>query len=250
MCFTVLGCILIITGSGAFADEPLEEWTDDEWADEDGLLMESSSVYDPWEGLNRKFFVFNDKLYFWILKPVAQTYDFLVPSDIRVCLRNAVDNMFFPIRLVNNSLQGKIEEAGIETVRFIMNSTLGMAGLTDPAKDLLNLQSQDEDLGQTLGAYGIPNGPYLYLPFFGPTNIRDGVGIVGDKLLNPFFYLTWNDLYSSVGYYASDKINRTSLMLGEYEKFKEESFDVYVAMRDAYNQNRKSKIEDSGLTSQ
>ncbi len=253
---TALACFLFLSGGCAGKNitattaAPLDEWTDDEWADEDELFVEHPEVYDPLEGLNRKVFVFNDKLYFWVVKPVAEAYEFIVPVDIRLSFRMAVDNVFFPIRVVNNLLQGKVENASIETVRFVVNSTLGLGGLTDPAGDLLDLQPKQEDFGQTLGVYGVGAGPYLCLPFLGPLNIRDGAGVLGDYLLNPALYLTWDNIRVSAGYYSTEKINRASLVLGKYEKFVEESFDPYIAIRDAYNQNRNSKIADSGLTTQ
>ena len=199
---------------------------------------------DPLEPLNRVFFHFNDKLYFWVLKPVAQGYTHVVAEDVRVCVRDFFRNLLGPIRIVNNLLQGKVKNSGIETARFAINSTLGIAGLADPAKDIFSLTARDEDFGQTLGVYGLGGGVYLCWPFLGPSNLRDTVGLVADSFLNPLAYLTAADPTAGISLQAARDVNHTSLTMGDYENFKDSAIDPYVSLRDAYRQHRQKKISD------
>ena len=125
------------------------------------------SIADPIEPLNRALFVFNDKAYFWVMKPVAQGYRAVVPEGVRLSVRNFFANIGMPIRFVNNLLQGKIRNSGVELLRFALNTTAGIGGLFDPAKDDFRLVARDEDLGQTFGKYGLGHGLYIVLPLLG-----------------------------------------------------------------------------------
>jgi phospholipid-binding lipoprotein MlaA len=213
-------------------------------------------IADPLEPFNRAMYQFNDKLYFWVLKPVAQGYGKVVPEPARVGVSNFFTNLAFPIRFVNCLLQANFEGAAAELGRFTINTIWGVGGLLDPAssKDI-NLSKQDEDFGQTLGAYGIGQGFYINWPVFGPSSPRDTVGLVGDIFLHPFAYLT-ADWYTFLGIWAYDKVNDTSLKVGDYESLKGAAIDPYVAIRDAYVQYRSKKVsgksgntpaDDSGL---
>jgi phospholipid-binding lipoprotein MlaA len=200
-----------------------------------------ASVSDPLQTVNRAFFKFNDRLYFWVLRPVAKGYNKVAPQPFRESIKRAFVNLRYPVRVVNNVLQGKMTGAAIETARFVINSTVGIAGLFDPAEDEWRLHSHIEDLDQTLGFYHVPPGWYLTLPIFGPSSVRGTVGMVGDSFLSP-----WNYVDSAVVVYGSrlfDTINATSLQLGEYESFINGSIDPYVALRDAYTDNRRSMIQ-------
>jgi phospholipid-binding lipoprotein MlaA len=197
-------------------------------------------VADPFEPVNRALFVFNDRLYFWLLKPVARGYAFLVPEFARIGIRNALENVKMPVRLVNSLLQGKVKGAGRELARFTLNSTLGMAGLFDTAKNEWEIAASEEDTGQTLGTYGLGHGAYLVLPFLGPSSLRDGVGLGGDMLLNPLWYLV--DLPTGVAIYAGKTVNNTSLRIGEYEDIKAAAIDPYLAVRDGYIQYREGQV--------
>lgn len=242
--FFLIGCVL--TSCGAKRSDTSALSLDQEWAEEEDALLAEPVVYDPLESVNRKIFLFNDRLYFWAFNPTAKAYAKVVPKDVRSSLNRAVDNLIFPVRACNCLLQGKVRQAGVELGRFTVNTTLGLAGLTDPAVDVFGLAPPpEEDLGQTLGVYGVGSGVYLCLPFMGPSNLRDAAGMFGDRLITPAFYLTADDFTAGSTYYLTDLVNRLSLNLGEYEKFKEESFDPYVAMRNAYRQNRESEIRDA-----
>ncbi|MDZ7695978.1 MAG: VacJ family lipoprotein [Deltaproteobacteria bacterium] len=210
--------------------------------DADGWAEGLVTIPDPLEPVNRVFFQFNDKLYFWVLKPVGQGYGYVVPQTARVCIRNFFSNLIMPIRAVSCLLQGKIEGLGIEVLRFVVNTTAGFAGFQDVAKQQLDLPLQDEDLGQVLAFYGIGPGFYIDLPFLGPSSLRATVGWVGQLYLNPLDYLV-EDWWSNIGVRSCDLVNRTSLRIGEYESLKDAALDPYVALRDAYYQYRISQIE-------
>jgi len=212
-------------------------------SDEDWLDEEQVSVADPLEPVNRFFFHFNDRLYFWVLKPTATLYSHVVAKDIRICIRNAFANLLAPVRVVNNVLQGKMGNAGVELQRFLLNSTIGVVGLADVAKNEFNLRPKDEDLGQTLGFYGAGAGLYINWPILGPSNVRDSIGRLGDAFLDPLNYLAGN-IYVRAAIYGGERVNDTSLTLGDYELFKETTIDPYTALRDAYQQFRQGRIED------
>ncbi|SMC27730.1 phospholipid-binding lipoprotein MlaA [Desulfacinum hydrothermale DSM 13146] len=219
----------------------------DAWAatDEfhDPFAEETVTVADPLEPMNRFFFHFNDKLYFWVLKPVAKVYGTILPPGVRIAIRNAYDNILAPVRIVNNLLQGKIKRCGVEIARFALNSTLGAGGMFDPAEQEFGLKAYDEDFGQTLGVYGMGHGIYINWPLFGPSSIRDTLGFGGDIFLDPTSYL-----YPPAGVYVGVKavkvVNRTSLRLGEYEDLKASALDPYVALRDAYISYRHKQVQE------
>jgi len=199
-------------------------------------------VADPLESVNRAIFVFNDKAYFWVMKPIAQGYRAVVPQGVRVSVRNFFSNLGTPIRLANNLLQAKFEGAGTELLRFVINSTIGMAGLFDPAKTGFHVEKRNEDLGQTFGRYGLGQGFYIVLPILGPSTARDTVGLVGDYFIDPLTYI--GDPWAETGVRAFKSENEVSLSIGDYEDLKESSLDPYVAIRDAYVQNRAKKVRE------
>ncbi len=198
-------------------------------------------VADPLAPINRVVFQFNDKLYFWCLKPVALGYRFVIPEPIRL----GIGNMFFNVagigRMANNLLQGKFRSAGAEFGRFFVNSTAGLLGLGNPAANFPALNPEPEDMGQTLGAWGIDNGFYLVLPIYGPSTLRDAIGIVGDWLFYPASYLRpW---YIPISYRAVELTNRLSFHIGDYEAVKDSALDPYLMFRSAYIQTRQKMVE-------
>jgi len=194
-------------------------------------------VADPLEKFNRGMFVFNDKLYYWVLKPTAQGYSYVVPEPARMCVKRFFLNLATPIRFVNCLLQGKFNGAGSELTRFVVNSTAGIAGLFDPAYYCWELKRHEEDTGRTFGTYGVGHGIYIVLPFFGPSSARDTVGMVGDAFLDPLFYVNTN-LWESAAIEAYDKVNSVSLKIDAYDEFKKSAVDPYVSLKNAYIQNR------------
>jgi phospholipid-binding lipoprotein MlaA len=213
---------------------------DDEMAEE-MLEEEAALVPDPLEPWNRLMFNFNDKLYFWLLKPAAQGYSYLFPEDIRIAIRSFFYNIATPIRFVNCFLQGKMKSAGNELARFGLNTTAGIVGLNDFADKELGIKKQEEDLGQTLGVYGLGDGIYLVWPLIGPSSIRDTIGLIGDAFLSPLYYIPSPEVY---GVKAYEVMNKTSLQIGDYEALKEAALDPYFAIQDAYLQYRQEKIKD------
>lgn len=201
----------------------------------------ASLIADPLEQMNRAFFVFNDKLYFWLIKPVSKAYRRVIPEDFRNLFGNFYRNLGAPIRVANNLLQLKARQTGTEVFRFLVNSTIGVGGLRDVAKEAFGVEAAPEDLGQTFGFYGLGTGFYLVLPLLGPSSFRDGLGLAGDLYLSPISYVDPRLL--RYGLRAHDRVNDVSFSLGDYEAFKKAALDPYVAMREAYAANREAEIK-------
>jgi phospholipid-binding lipoprotein MlaA len=195
-------------------------------------------VADPIEPFNRAMFVFNDKAYYWVLKPGAKGYNHVVNEDIRVSVRNFFSNLSTPVRVANHLLQGELRAAGTELARFAINSTTGILGLFDTARDNWGIRKRDTDLGLTLGKYGLGHGLYLVLPLLGPSSLRDGAGSFGDSFLEPLSYVDPDE--ASAGLKAYKEVNKLSLRIGQYEELTGAAVDPYVAVRDLYIQNRES----------
>jgi phospholipid-binding lipoprotein MlaA len=227
--------LMLTAADTATEDEDLDFLMEDE--------EEVVEIADPLEGFNRAMFHVNDKLYFWLLKPVAQGYNFFVPEGVRISVRNFFTHITFPIRFVNSILQGSGTAAAIELSRLAVNTAIGAGGLFDPAgsKDGPGLPLQKEDFGQTLGVWGLGHGFYLTWPVLGPSSPRDTVGLVGDYFLDPVFYVKpWYDRWAIAAY---DRMNRTSLRIGDYEALKDAAIDPYIAIRNAWVQHRKKLVE-------
>lgn len=222
--------------------DPFDEYDDFD----DDLVM----VADPFVGFNRAMFVFNDKMYFWVLKPVASGYRFVLPTPVRVSVRNFFFNLLAPVRLANCLFQGKFRAAEGEFGRFVVNSTAGMLGLFDLVANKPQFNPPSEDFGQTLGYWGIGNGFFIVWPLLGPSTLRDTVGTVGDLFLNPFQGIQLVQI--DAGELTSTNtnliltgvriVNDTSFRIGDYEALKNAALDPYEAFRDAYIQFRNSQI--------
>jgi len=219
-------------------DDELEDDFFDEYDD----VKVPQTVADPLYYFNYAMYSFNDFLYFAALKPIATGYKAITPTQFRKGVSNFFHNLLFPLRFVNNVLQGEMMDAGTEVKIFLINSTIGILGFGQVAQNSFDLHTSDEDLGQTLGSYSIGNGFYLVLPILGPSTLRDAVGLAGDYFLRPVNYAEPWEL--SLGLYTYDSINATSFRLGDYEALKEAALDPYVAIRNAYIQNRKEKVRE------
>lgn len=248
----LVSCMLILSaaptwgeGSSRLAEHAraLEERAE-AGEDIDGLEDTLETIPDPLEPFNRAMFRVNDTLYFWVLKPTAEGYSALVPERARIGVRRFFSNVATPVRLLNALLQLKLKDAGIELSRFVINTTLGVAGFMDPARDKWKLFQHEEDVGQTMGFYGVGPGFYIHWPFFGPSSLRGTVGLVGDLLLNPTSYLFPNDRLATVGVSVYGSTNEVSLEIGSYEGIKEAALDPYLFTRDAYHQHRESLIKE------
>jgi phospholipid-binding lipoprotein MlaA len=197
--------------------------------------------YDPWEGFNRRMFAFNQKVDRYVLKPVAQVWNFVVPDLVQQSLSNAFDNIAMPRRVINNLLQLKIEGAGWELARFFANISMGVGGFFDVATEL-GFPRRDEDTGQTLGYYGAGPGPYLVLPFLPPLTVRDGIGFAADGAMQPLSYVA--PFEALVGMRGGQVVNDRSLNLETFEEFERQTFDLYSAVRNAYLQRRQRLIQE------
>ena len=204
-----------------------------------------AAEYDPLERVNRPIFWFNDKLDVFVLEPVAKGWDFALPDRIQKCISSAYDNVKFPIDFTNDLLQGKPKDAGTTLGRFLLNSTLGVVGLFDVAA-AAGLPPHDEDFGQTLGVWGVGNGPYLVLPVFGPSTLRDAAGRAVDSPLRvwPFFVGT----IPSIAISSVEVVNWRSRNIATIEDLKKGALDYYSLVRNGYLQNRLAAVEDRTRT--
>lgn len=218
------GCLLASLTGLVFADD-----------------VEVAKNPDPWEEFNRKIHGFNDWADRWFLKPVAVGYTKVFPTPLRRSVSNFYDNLWLPLTIVNQLLQGKGGAAMNDTGRFLMNTTVGLAGLFDPAT-AAGLDYHEEDFGQTFGKWGVPSGPYLVLPLLGPSTVRHGVGRIGDALLFPPRYIEhdgWR--YAAYGLWVIDTRSR---LLGIEELV---SGDRYLFIRDVYLQSVEFQIKDGEI---
>jgi len=211
---------------------------ENEYENEDAV--DTVSIADPIEPVNRVFFQFNDKVYHWVLKPVAVGYDATFSELVRVSVKNFFSNVKMPIRFVNSLLQGKFAGAGTELARFGINTTIGFVGFFDVAKFKFDLEPSDEDFGQTLGFYGLGGGMYIVWPFLGPSTLRDTVGMAGDAFLSPVSYISPFEVPFSLR--LTETVNNTSLDIDAYDDLIAASVEPYTGVKDAYIQYRKNQI--------
>ncbi len=212
--------------------------------------MPHETVADPLYRWNKFWFGFNHLFYGGLMRPFAKGYAFIVPKMVRTGLANAYDNFTFPIRFINALLQLNFTKASREFGRFMINSTLGIGGLMDVAKSDPNLQPGNEDFGQTLGYYGVGDGFYIVWPLLGPSSARDTIGLAGDALANPLFWIFggWsfqnedNPWYWSYIIKAGDVFNRLPNTLEVYDSVVKPAVDPYSAIKDAYIQHRNNLI--------
>lgn len=200
--------------------------------------------YDPWEGFNEATFEFNRKLDRYVLKPAAKVYDKVMPDEIQRMIANAFDNLGSFKRLFNSALQGKWKGAGREVGRFLINTTVGIAGFWDIARQEFGIAKSNEDFGQTLGVYGSGPGPYLVLPFLEPMTVRDGIGRLVDSLLDPLGYFFPFSIVERVSVKATEIINDRSLNLELFQGFEETVIDMYSAVRHAYLERRRNLVKE------
>lgn len=200
-------------------------------------------VKDPLESVNRAVFRFNDAADRYVLRPVAQGYRDGLPPQFRNGIRNFFDNLQEPITILSDLLQGKLVQGARDTGRFVLNSTVGLAGLFDPATEI-GLARNDEDMGQTFRVWGLPEGPYLMVPLFGPYTLAHGVGALAEGPVSP--YLSADEPATGAALYAVDSVDGRSRLLDADQEFRD-SYDPYLFLRDAYWQNRRYKILDGDV---
>jgi phospholipid-binding lipoprotein MlaA len=201
---------------------------------------ELPTAYDPWEPLNRKVHAFNNAVDRTVAKPLAKAYVAVVPRPVRLGVRNFFNNLGQPVSMVNALLQGRPKQAGQTLARFAVNTTVGVAGIFDPATRM-SLPSRNEDFGQTLGVWGWKQSRYVELPLFGPRTVRDVFGLVGDAPLAPLQYVEEDKVrVFAQGLQLVDV--RTQLMA--VDSMREGAADEYALVRDAWLQRRNYQINE------
>lgn len=204
---------------------------------------------DPLEPMNRAIFDVNMTIDKAVLKPVAVGYRDVVHSDIRNSIRNFFNNVASPVIFINDVLQGEASRASDTAVRFFVNSTAGMLGFFDVAAEY-GLERHSEDFGQTLAVWGVDDGPYIMLPLYGPSNVRDTVGRVASSFMNPFTYWASNNDLTLVrlGTSIIDGIDKRSRHIDDLDDIEKNALDFYATLRSLYRQNRRSEILNGDVT--
>jgi len=198
---------------------------------------------DPLEPVNRKILDFNMFLDRILLKPVTKVYIAILPESARDAVERALDNMKQPVVVINNALQGRPSHAGIAAGRFLVNSTVGLAGFVDVAKSW-GLDKQSGDFGQTLYVWGFPSGPYLVLPVLGPSNPRDGLGMAADSYIDPFSYLASAEGLDDIQItrYVLDGIGQRARVIDVLDDLQKHSLDFYAQLRSLSQQHRAAEL--------
>lgn len=222
--------------------------TEDSFEDEfDEEFEDKKDVSDPFESYNRAMTGYNDDVYIHLLTPISKGYASFMPKPARVGISNFFANLKTPLSSINNLLQLKVKNTASELGRFLINSTVGILGFMDIAKDHMGLEPHVEDFGQTLGYYGVGSGAHVVLPFFGPSNLRDIVSLSVDGYVSPisagrYSYQIPQNLAETTLIQSGYRVNQNSLHIGEYESFKKDALDFYMFLRDAYEQKRDKEI--------
>lgn len=203
-------------------------------------------INDPWEPFNQAMFTFNLKVDEYALRPVAKAYDAVLPDAAQRGIGRFFRNLGVVERFANNLFQGKFPRAGQEVGRFLVNTTVGCAGFLDVADSVFGWQEHPEDFGQTLAVYGVDNGPYLVLPFLGPSTMRDVTGAAVDGALNPmnYFLSTLQVFAIKGGVQVASVVNYRSMNLDLLENVQRSSVDTYGAVQDGYVQRREKLIQE------
>lgn len=198
---------------------------------------------DPLEGWNRFWFHVNDWFLEYIVKPLHKGYAFIVPEPIRNGVSNFAHNVAFPVRMLNSLLQGEFAQAGVEFDRSVVNFmvSLGFADVASQSKPLYPYHPETENFDYTLGVWGVPDGPYFIIPFLGPSTVRGAVGETGDAFMKPQYYaLDWEISTASSVYFA---FNGADALYKPYDQITESALEPYVALRNAYLNMRKNRLQ-------
>ena len=202
----------------------------------------SSDPRDPWEGTNRAIFKFNESVDKTILKPLAQGYEKKVPKEMRMHITNFFSNLSDLMTAIQHALQLDFRSSTESITRFLVNSTVGLLGFNDVASKF-GVAKTDEDTGQTLGTYGVSSGPYVVLPLFGPSSVRDGLGRIVDLFADPLNNIA-DSKETKVVANALKVVDTRARVLSAEQAFDALAFDRYVAMRSAYFAIREAQVED------
>jgi len=206
--------------------------------------VSAAASSDPWEGFNRGLFSVHQAVDGAVLEPVARGYRVATPRLFRAGVSNFLRNLKSPVIFANDVLQGEVNRAGATVGRFAINTTLGVAGIFDPATSM-GLERHDEDFGQTLAVWGVPSGPYIFVPLFGPTTLRDGAGQIVDVALDPLTYADFDDadtVRAARGIISG--IAQREALIDQIDSFEAQGGDLYVTYRSAYEVSREAAIQN------
>ncbi|MEQ1800333.1 MAG: VacJ family lipoprotein [Gammaproteobacteria bacterium] len=204
-----------------------------------------ADAYDPLEPVNRVMYRFNDIGDRYLLRPMASGYRKALPQPMRTGVGNIFSNLLYPVTIANDLLQGKFRQCGRDGARFLLNSTVGLAGIFDPATRI-GLAENDEDFDQTMAVWGAGEGPYLVIPIFGPRTLRHFLGDTVDAPLTPFLNIADGDVDLTLGAWVIYQVDGRSRLLDADQQVYE-SFDPYIFVRDAYLQNRRYRALDGNV---
>jgi phospholipid-binding lipoprotein MlaA len=236
----IIFSIMICSNSSANVTKEMDaDLLDDDSFNSEDQSYETSSeeVYDPLEKMNRGIFAFNHQLDRFLIRPITLGYRHVVPQPGRKAVHNMLRNLGEPITFLNAGFQGNPGGAFSALGRFMINSSFGIAGLLDITKS----DADRHDFGETLGHYHTGPGPYLVLPILGPSNIRDGVGLVADTFSDPFYYLL--NPYQNLGRSFAKGLDKRESVLNLTDEINRTSLDPYATYRSLYSQHRQSKIK-------
>jgi phospholipid-binding lipoprotein MlaA len=207
-------------------------------------LAEYNETNDPLEPTNRFFYKVNNGLDTILLRPAAQAYRYVVPSPVRNGIHNALANISSPVLLSNDMLEAKPRRAGDTLMRFVINTTAGVGGVLDVASDL-GYPAHDADFGLTLALWGLPEGPFLFLPVLGPSDPRDAVGFGVDIALDPFTWVGQGDVITALNYsrFVVSALDQRERVLDALDQIKKTALDPYATFRSLYRQHRQSQVE-------
>ncbi len=214
--------------------------------DEDLETGPPVTINDPIEGFNRAIFKFNDGLYTKIVTPFARGYSKVVPDPIEKGVGNFFDNLKFPSRFAGNVLQGRLNQAGRETGKFLVNSTIGLGGILKPSDDIDGLSPSDEDIGQAFAKWGMGHGFYIVLPFLGPTSLRDFVGDFADGAVEPIPdpWTLIDDDTDRLILQVAEIVNGLPRLIEIYDSMRRSAIDPYASVRDGYAQRRARQVNE------
>jgi phospholipid-binding lipoprotein MlaA len=233
----VITAVLLVSNLGGCATPPP--------ADDAEAVADFRETNDPIEPTNRAVYAFNNGLDTVLLRPAAQAYRFILPAPVRAGVHNVLSNLATPVQLSNDMLEGKPRRAGDTTMRFLINTTVGVLGVFDVARGW-GYPDHDADFGMTLALWGLPEGPYLFLPVFGPSDPRDAIGLGVNAVMDPFTWVGQGTAvraldWSRVGFNALDQRERH---LDDIDSIKKTALDPYATFRSLYRQHRAAQIED------
>jgi phospholipid-binding lipoprotein MlaA len=249
--FSILAILLCLSGCAVSEKHSAAKSDHPSAGEADFNNVPVQKTNDPWQGLNRTTFGFNDKLNTYAFRPVAHGYAAIVPLTVRTDVSNFFDNLNYPVRFINSVLQGKITRSAQETGKFIVNTTAGVGGLIRVSDHISSLTDVPaEDFGQTLGVWGISSGPYIVIPVLGPSDCRDLVGFAGDFVMSPLNWHTIGIIHYAfitdpltIALSTTRFVNALPKAVESYDQMKSEAVDPYVAMRDAYLSYRAAQVK-------